>query len=266
MISYGYNFEDVYIHRLFKSQPKGFYIDVGAADPTDGSVTRHFYDLGWTGINIEPQEHYFRQLQVERPGDKNLQVAVGAKEDVRPFYSLDGKGGSTLDAGNAERGSTIGFQVSVSDCTLTTLAKICETHVRGEIDFLKIDVEGWERDVILGADWTRFRPRLLVIEATRPFSPEPCFEDWEPELLANRYTFAYFDGLNRYYLREEDAHLAPLLQVPVNVFDDFKPYRQHLAEMELRRRQNPWFKNTWVYQKLRTLERRLRHSRKQPKV
>lgn len=264
MISYGFNFEDVYIQRLFKDRTSGFYIDVGAAHPTEGSVTRHFYDLGWRGINIEPQDAYFSQLVKERPRDINLQIAVGATEEVRPFFSLDGKGGSTFDSGNAERGSAMGFEVSVSSCTITTLAKVCESHAPQEIDFLKIDVEGWERDVILGADWQRFRPRLLVIEATRPFSPEPAFEDWEPVLLANRYGFAFFDGLNRYYLREEDAHLAPVLNLPANVFDDFKPYRQHQAEQALQRHLNPWYKNTSIYRSLRELERHFRHTRKTP--
>ena len=261
MISYGYNFEDVYIQRLFPGKQDGFYIDVGAAHPTEGSVTRHFYNLGWHGINIEPQDGYFQALQAERPRDLNLQVAVGAQEEDRTFFDLGGKGGSTLDASNADRGSALGFKVSSRTVHMTTLARVCQAHAPGPIDFIKIDVEGWERDVILGADWRHFRPLLVVAEATVPFSPELCHESWEPLLLEADYLFAFFDGLNRYYLRREDAHLAPILAVPVNVFDHFKTYGQHQAEEALKRsRASYFYKKTSWYAALRRLEHRLRHA------
>lgn len=261
MISFGYNFEDVYIQRLFAGRTKGFYIDVGAAHPTEGSVTRHFYDLGWNGINIEPQDHYFKLLEMERPRDINLQIAVGAQEEERTFFDVGGQGGSTFHASNAGRGSDLGFKVSSKNMKLTTLEKVCEAHTRGPIDFIKIDVEGWERDVIKGADWRRFRPLLVVAEATVPFSPELCHQEWEPLLLDADYVFAFFDGLNRYYLRKEDASLTSVLAVPVNVFDHFITYGQFMAEQALKRSKITYFfKKTEWYANLRGLERKLRHT------
>ncbi len=255
MISYGYNFEDVYIQRLFQGKTDGFYLDVGAADPIEGSVTKHFYDLGWSGINLEPQDAYFKRLQRERPRDINLQVAAGTEEGDRTFYSLDGKGGSTLDIVNAENGAALGFQVTPMTVHLTTLAKICEAHAVRPIDFMKVDVEGWEREVLAGADWKRFRPLLVVVEATKPFSAEPCHEAWEPILLAAAYRFVFFDGLNRYYLREDDIHLASLIAVPANVFDRFVPYAQFRATEELAKRN----KRSGLYMFFRRLESRFRH-------
>lgn len=261
MISFGYNFEDVYIQRLFPGKTDGFYIDVGAAHPTEGSVTRHFYNLGWHGINIEPQEKYFKLLESERPRDLNLQIAVGAKEEGRTFFDVGGKGGSTFDALNADRGSSLGFRVTSKVLQLTTLEKVCEAHVHGPIDFIKIDVEGWELDVIRGADWKRFRPLLVVAEATVPFSSELCHQKWEPLLLESDYVFAFFDGLNRYYLRKEDVHLAPTLAVPVNVFDRFITYSHYLAEQALKQsRMSYFFKKTGWYASLRQFERKIRHS------
>ena len=93
--------------------------------------------------------------------------------------------------------------------------------VTGEIDFLKIDAEGAEGDVIAGADWQRFRPRLLVIEATRPWTSELNCGEWEPLLLSQAYSFQYFDGINRYYLRHEDAALAGQFSVPINTLDRY---------------------------------------------
>ena len=73
----------------------------------------------------------------------------------------------------------------------------------GEIDFLKVDVEGAEADVLAGGDFKRFRPKVIVVEAVAPGSGEPAWQDWEPMLLAQGYRFALFDTLNRFYVAEE---------------------------------------------------------------
>jgi hypothetical protein len=111
---------------------------------------------------------------------------------------------------------------------------VCERHANGvTIDFLKIDVEGWEEAVIRGGDWQRFRPRVVLVEATQPNSPRPSHAAWEPLLLEAGYLFAYFDGLNRYYVRKEDEDLLAHFATPPNVFDKFQPYREHLLENQL---------------------------------
>jgi hypothetical protein len=105
---------------------------------------------------------------------------------------------------------------------VTTLARLCAEYAADRvIDFLKIDVETWERQVIAGNDWRRFRPRVVLVEATLPNSPEPAWADWEPIVLDNDYLFVWFDGLNRFYVRREDAALKVHFAVQPNVFDDF---------------------------------------------
>ncbi len=86
---------------------------------------------------------------------------------------------------------------------MTTLAELCERHGVGAIDFLKIDVEGAESDVLLGGDWKRFRPKVIVAEAVSPMASEPSWQEWEPFLLAQGYQFALFDTLNRFYVAQE---------------------------------------------------------------
>jgi hypothetical protein len=78
--------------------------------------------------------------------------------------------------------------------------------------------------VISGGDWEHWRPRVAVIESTRPHSPELGDLSWEPFLVGHGYCFAYFDGLNRFYVRREDADLLRHFQTPVCVFDEFVPY------------------------------------------
>jgi hypothetical protein len=77
----------------------------------------------------------------------------------------------------------------------------------GTIDFLKIDVEGAEEEVLAGLDLDRIRPRVLVIEAVNPQSPTGAPGPWEARLLAAGYVFALFDGLNRFYVAGDDQAL-----------------------------------------------------------
>ena len=97
-------------------------------------------------------------------------------------------------------------------------------HVSGPVDFLKVDVEGFEREVLAGADWSSFRPRVVVMEATVPKSDEPAHEAWEPMLFEVGYQLAMFDGLNRFYAHADEPALLHALATPANVFDDFVPY------------------------------------------
>jgi hypothetical protein len=112
---------------------------------------------------------------------------------------------------------------------VTTLQALCEQHASQTIDFLKIDVEGAERDVLAGGDWQRFRPKVVVLEALAPVTMTPSWEPWEPLLTQHSYRFAFFDSLNRYYVAEEHAALAERLVEPSQSFEgivrfgDFKP-------------------------------------------
>ena len=126
---------------------------------------------------------------------------------------------------------------------VVTLNEIFSRHCPTTVDFLKIDIEGWEKPVIESCDWQCFRPRALVIEATKPATRPASWDnlesiamwhDWEPIILANRYVFAYFDGLNRFYVRQEDAGLAGRFQLPPGVFDEIR-YEQFDAVPELTR-------------------------------
>jgi FkbM family methyltransferase len=213
--------------RAFPRGHRGFYIDVGAAGPLIDSVTKYFYDLGWSGVNVEPTTVGLSELEDARPRDVNLGVALGREQGVATFYELPHHvmGCSTFSPELAERYRGQGLKPHEREVTVTTLAQVCEEHMREQpIDFLKIDVEGDEESVLAGADFARFRPRVLVVEATEPGTPVPTHQGWEPIVLRAGYTFVLFDGVNRFYVRDEDQALAPALAVPANFFDDYVSY------------------------------------------
>jgi FkbM family methyltransferase len=231
MISYAQNFEDVILRRVFRDRTDGFYIDVGAMDPVAESVTKYFYDLGWSGINIEPNDYFYSKLLEQRPRDINLNFAIDDHEGEKEFFVFKEIGNSTFDEASRDRYVERGFEAKPKRVKVTTLAAICRDYVRRQIDFLKIDCEGWERFVLKGADWDRFRPIVLVIEATEPGTDIPAWYEWEPCLTEHaRYDMVYFDGLNRFYLPREYADLRSFFEVPPNIFDEFQIHATIAAE------------------------------------
>lgn len=222
-VSYAQNYEDVMLWRALGHIEKGYYIDVGAAWPDEDSVTKAFYDRGWSGINIEPNPNLQVLLQRDRPRDTNLQVAVADEEGVLMMNFIGHTGLSTLEDSIAEQHSEQGLSVSRSEVTLTTLASICSNYVPlGQpIHFLKVDVEGLEPAVLMGNDWQQFRPWIVLVEATLPMSQIESHAEWEPILTGAGYTFAYADGLNRFYIAAEHGELLIKLRYPPNIFDEF---------------------------------------------
>ncbi|MCS6901045.1 MAG: FkbM family methyltransferase [Myxococcales bacterium] len=233
MISYAQNAEDVLLRRVFGEQKEGFYIDVGAYDPVSCSLTKHFYDRGWRGLNVEASPTAHRRVSEGRPRDICINVGVSSEEGTLPFYEFPVEHGglSTFSEEEAKNHARDGYTYRVFPVPVTTLAKLCETHVKGPIDFLSIDVEGHEREVLAGADFRRFRPRIILVEATRPRTTTTSHDRWESILLGADYLYATFDGLNRYYVRAETPEDAEPLRVPPNTFDDYIPYI-HWQEIE----------------------------------
>ncbi len=82
-------------------------------------------------------------------------------------------------------------------------------------------MEGAEKLVLDGLDLQKFRPWIILVEATKPVSGEPNHQEWEPELLSRGYDFVYFDGLNRFYVSDNHPELCSSLALPPNVFDNF---------------------------------------------
>ncbi|MEB3150125.1 MAG: FkbM family methyltransferase [Sphaerospermopsis sp.] len=222
-ISYAQNFEDVLLNRVFKHQTTGFYIDIGALHPTIDSVTKAFYDRGWSGINIEPIKEYCNIFYKERPRDINLNIAISNSGGNLELFQVVGQpGNSTLNKEIAEKiAQEKGLAISQHTVTVKTLAEVCEEYVHQKIDFLKIDVEGFEEQVILSGNWEIFRPTILVIETTFPGTNIRCENNIPNFLTEKGYKQVFFDGLNDYYISNESSDLGKYFSFPVNVLDNY---------------------------------------------
>ena len=235
MLSYAQHFEDVYLMRCFRERKDGFYVDVGAGHPVVDNVSFAFYLKGWHGITVEPNPALAKLSRSVRPRDIGAETLVGSAPGTAKFFLVDDFHGLSTTIGENARAAAENYGKRSNELILpvTTLAELCRKHAPKAIDFLKIDVEGAEKDVLEGADWKSYRPRVVVIEATMPASPEPNWGGWEPFLLSQKYRFVFFDGLNRYYLAEEETALAAHFEAPVNPFDkaiQLSRYRKALED------------------------------------
>jgi len=242
LISYAQNGEDIVLARALKPwEKKGFWVDCGAGHPKYDSVTKLFSQFGWTGINIEPLDEEFMLLSQDRPNDHNIQCLLGSQSGVGSIFAgpSENRGSSTTDPLLVERyAKEFGQTFRESQVPMRTLTDILRETQIPTIDFLKIDVEGAELEVLRGVDLTEFNPRILVIEATQPNSTELVHKHWEDRVLSSGYICALFDGLNRFYVKEADSELLNTLLAPANVLDDFKSILQAEHEQSTSSAQN----------------------------
>ena len=201
-------------------------MDVGAGDPVNHSVTKWFYDQGWSGINIEPNEEDYSALVVARPKDINLNLAVGPESGLVTFYLNETKGWSTLDKATAKNAEELDKPSRELKVQSMPLREVLGRHAHGEIHFLKIDVEGYEEQVISSGDFLAYRPWIVVLEFAdlkgHYSDPAKAFH----QLVGAGYCLGAFDGLNLYYYPKEKKEFADFFKTPANIFDNFTPYHQ----------------------------------------
>lgn len=198
LISFAQEREDIILYHLLKKVNVPIrYIDVGANDPIIYSVTKFFYNRGARGINIEPQKAYIDNLNRDRPCDINLEVGISDKVGELTLY---GKG--VLATFNYDEDTENEMEYSVP---VITLSDVFNKYVKKDEDihFLKIDVEGWERQCLQGMDFIRFRPWILCIESVSPGTDIPDYEGWEGLVFEHDYVLLGSSAINRYYAAKE---------------------------------------------------------------
>lgn len=228
LISYAQNREDVVLWRALGHVLNGRYVEVGANHPLVDSVSRAFYDRGWSGITVEPVEAFATTYRDERPRDRVVQAAITDEPvDTITLHVVPGTGLSTLVDSVSERHDLAGFEHEDMVVPARSLDSVLEESgwTGQEIHFMLVDVEGAEESVLRSVDLHTWRPWVLVVESTLPNSTEPSHESWEPLLVEAGYEFCLFDGLSRFYVAQERAdELRTALSYPACPLDQFVPY------------------------------------------
>lgn len=189
-LSYAQEGEDVLLDRLLAKQEKGFYVDVGAHHPKRFSNTHYFHMRGWRGINIEPNPAVHNLFRKMRSRDVNLQLGISDQPGELVYYEFDDPALNTFDEQlMRDRESSTPYRV-IATCRIEVepLASVLTAHLPpGQpIDFLSVDVEGLDLNVLRSNDWERFRPRCVVSEALNA--------DLAPAVLAGNPLLAYMEA------------------------------------------------------------------------
>ncbi len=221
MISYAQNYEDIFLYRCFSNRSTGTYIDVGASCPVLDNVSFLFYKEGWSGLNVEPIPERFSELEYIRSRDINIKAVVGNCSEPITFIRTPGLGGtSTVLKTIAEGYNLPDHECAAIECEQKTLKDLCMEYKLRDVQFLKIDVEGAERQVLEGMDFSFCSPEVLVIEAVQPMSDVPSWGAWEDVVINENYTFAFFDGLNRYYVHNDFQQHLKAFKSPITPLDN----------------------------------------------
>jgi FkbM family methyltransferase len=152
--------EDVLVWKYFGEKRTGVFVEVGANDPEENSQTLLLERNGWTGILVEPQSTCCERLRQARPKAKLFQVACGSPQQRgKVFLQLKGATSKLVSPASADLSA-----IRHEEVQLITLDEVLEQAGNPRIDFLSIDVEGNDLEVLRGFDIQRHRPQLIVIE------------------------------------------------------------------------------------------------------
>ena len=208
-MSYSQNLEDYYLDLVFADKAVGTYIDVGGGHPIADNVSFWFYLKGWRGLVVEPQQDLADIYAAVRPRDTTVACLAGKEEGEIDFFVVEKFHGlSTTVRDHADHSRNFGVEYTSTRRPVRTLTSLCAEANLNQIDFLKIDAEGAEADVLAGMDFTTLRPRVLCLEAEVPGTFPDAWKTWEPTILDQRYELAFIDSLNRWYVAAEASELA----------------------------------------------------------
>ncbi len=159
----------VLLERFGKWRDQGFFVDVGAFHPTVASNTADFSDLGWTGVHVEPNPGMADRLRAARPNDVVVQCAIGAERRIGHLYFFyEWASSNTLDADFADAiaaGQELDRPTVIEVQVLPLRELLAADVAAGQtIDFMSVDVEGLDLEVLRSNDWTAFRPILVMVE------------------------------------------------------------------------------------------------------
>jgi len=234
MVSYAQNFEDVVLWRVLGHVTNGSYVDVGAADPWRDSVTALFYERGWSGVDVEPVPAFAERLRAERDRDIVIEACAADRTGSMELAIVDETGLSTLSDDVRSGLLADDYEVAVVSARVDTLDNLLDEagFAVQDLHFLKVDVEGFEKEVLEGFEIERWKPWIVVVEATHPRTMRPSHHGWEGYLTDAGYEMTLFDGLNRFYVSAQHPELTARLGYPACALDEPFIGRPHAELLE----------------------------------
>ena len=166
--SYSQEGEDMILRRIFGNQSTGFYVDVGAHHPKRFSNTYYFYKRGWRGINIDAMPGSINEFNKQRRKDINLEIGIASQKGILTYYIFNEPALNTFDeelALHREKSKQYFIKSKIA-IPVAPLEDVLKKHlsVSQTIDFMSVDVEGFDFQVLHSNNWQRYRPHYLLVE------------------------------------------------------------------------------------------------------
>jgi len=174
-VSYSQCGEDIIVHYVFKLRGIDYpsYIDIGANHPYSLSNTALFYNIGCRGINIEANPMLIKEFELNRHEDQNINIGIGPIDEELDFYIINDPTLSTFSKDEADNITAIGkYSIkNILKVRLTSIEKILDKYYDGKFpDFLSLDVEGLDFDILKSINFSKYWPKIICVEAAE-YSP-----------------------------------------------------------------------------------------------
>jgi len=190
---------------------KWTWLDIGAHHPALFSNTALFYSQGRRGINIEANPLLIREFYRKRKRDVNLNVAIADKSGTMDFYVMDIPTLSTLSSEEAHRYEKIGHKITkVIPVETMTVTEIIDKFCDGTFpDFLSLDAEGYDLEILKTIDYEKSSPKIICVENI-PYqtSPKNYFDSMQVNelskfLISKNYSIIAFTIINAIFVRND---------------------------------------------------------------
>ena len=198
--SYSFNGVDLIIDYIFKDKKKGFYLDIGAQHPISNNNTFLLFKKGWKGINIDLDKKNIDLFKIARPKDINLNYAISdVKKEVDLFFYHESSPINTLSKNvssfqKAKVKEIKKIQTKVLNDVLNDI------NLQNHIDYMNIDVEGYEDQVLKGFNIQKFKPSVVSIEYLDLNMKKLEFRNNDINNLLNSDLYKYFIQNNYYFI------------------------------------------------------------------
>jgi len=203
--------EQELIREFFNSKKDGYFVDVGANHPTIESQTWHLEQIGWKGLLIEPTPNYCDMLR-EKRSSTVVQYACSSPENENKLLKLTmASGGSTLNPDLLMGKGAKGLQTIEVPCR--TIDSILEEYnVPSGFDFMSIDIEGHEMEMFAGFNFTKWRPKLILLE------DHVIDHKKHNHMKSNRYQLILRTGMNSWYVPKDAGTYIFSISAQLEIF------------------------------------------------
>lgn len=186
--------EDIILNQIFNDKKSGIYIDIGAHHPIRFSNTYLFYLKGWWGVNIEADKSKLKYFNIFRKRDINIQALVSTKDHIENYYRFNESAlNGILSKKRLKDLLSIGIEpFEKLEIKSLDINKILSKYFGQNIDFISIDIEGKDHEILSHLDLENLSPKVILIERTKEPIENNYFNKFYKKIFSTSRNDFYF--------------------------------------------------------------------------